>query len=60
MTITLIISPIGDRDLAMVNEVGDLKIKPIILLIPMIKNILSDNQAVGTCINIILKDIPWQ
>lgn len=59
MTITLIISPIGDRDLAMVNDVGDLKIKPIILLIPMIKNIPSDNQAVGTCINIILKDIPW-
>lgn len=43
----------------MVNDVGDLKIKPIILLIPMIKNILRDNQAVGTCINIILKDIPW-
>tara|TARA_Y100000996_G_C22131748_1_gene482526 strand:+ start:329 stop:508 length:180 start_codon:yes stop_codon:yes gene_type:complete len=59
MTITLIISPIGDRDLAMVNDVGDLKIKPIILLIPMIKNIPRDNQAVGTCINIILKDIPW-
>ena len=38
-TITLIINPIGDRDLDMVNEVGDLNISPMILLQPIDKNI---------------------
>ena len=48
------------KEQAVIREIDEelnLKIKPIILLIPMIKNILRDSQAVGTCINIILKDI---
>ena len=58
-TVMLIINPIGERDLEIVNEVGDLNIRPIILLIPIEKKINKDSQAVGTCINIILKEIPW-
>ena len=58
-TIMLIINPIGDKDLATVNAVGDLNIKPMILLIPITRKIANDNQAVGTCINIILNEIPW-
>ena len=57
-TIMLIINPIGDKDLATVNAVGDLNIKPLILLVPMTRKIPNDNQAVGTWINIILKEIP--
>ena len=57
-TIMLIIKPIGDNDLATVNAVGDLNIKPMILLIPMTRKIANDNQAVGTWINIILNEIP--
>ena len=57
-TIMLIIKPIGDNDLATVNAVGDLNIKPMILLIHIIRKIASDNQAVGTWINIILNEIP--
>ena len=55
----LIINPIGDKDLAIVKEVGDLNIRPIMLLIPIEKNIVKDSQAAGTWINIILNDIPW-
>ena len=58
-TIMLIINPIGDKDLATVNAVGDLNIKPTILLIPITKKIANDSQAVGTWINIILNEIPW-
>jgi hypothetical protein len=54
----LMINPIGDKDLAIVNAVGDLKIRPMILLIPIAKNIAKDSQAVGTWINMILKEIP--
>tara|TARA_B100001027_G_scaffold124606_1_gene86059 strand:+ start:226 stop:363 length:138 start_codon:yes stop_codon:yes gene_type:complete len=44
----LIINPVGDKDLAIVNAVGDLKISPMILLIPIAKNIAKDSQAAGT------------
>tara|TARA_Y100000996_G_scaffold409412_1_gene390019 strand:+ start:742 stop:909 length:168 start_codon:yes stop_codon:yes gene_type:complete len=54
----LIINPIGDKDLAIVNAVGDLNISPMILLMPIAKNIAKDSQADGTCINIILNEIP--
>ena len=47
-TIMLIISPMGDNALDMVNDVGDLNIRPIILLTPIVKKINSDSQAVGT------------
>jgi len=42
------INPTGERDLDIVNEVGDLNIRPIILLIPIEKNIIKDSQAAGT------------
>ena len=58
MLAMLIINPIGDKDLATVNAVGDLNIKPMILLIPIARKIANDNQAVGTWINIILNEIP--
>ena len=54
----LIINPIGDKDLAIVNAVGDLKMRPMILLIPIARNIAKDSQAAGTWINMILKEIP--
>tara|TARA_B100000683_G_C11998953_1_gene352992 strand:+ start:126 stop:317 length:192 start_codon:yes stop_codon:yes gene_type:complete len=57
-TIMLIINPIGDKDLDTVNAVGDLNIKPIILLTPIAKKIANDSQAVGTWINMILNEIP--
>ena len=57
-TIMLITNPIGDKDLAMIKPVGDLKISPIILQIPINKNIAKDSQAAGTWINIILNEIP--
>jgi hypothetical protein len=44
----LMINPTGERDLEIVNEVGDLNIRPIILLIPIEKNIIKDSQAAGT------------
>ena len=58
-TTTLIINPIGDSDLEIVKDVGDLNTRPIILLTPIEKKINKDNQAAGTWINIILKEIPW-
>ena len=54
----LIINPIGDKDLATVNAVGDLNIKPMILQTPITRKIVNDNHAVGTWINIILNEIP--
>tara|TARA_A200000113_G_C8673753_1_gene293192 strand:- start:12 stop:143 length:132 start_codon:yes stop_codon:yes gene_type:complete len=42
------INPMGERDLDIVNEVGDLNIRPIILLIPIEKNIIKESQAAGT------------
>tara|TARA_Y100001978_G_C23513069_1_gene346567 strand:+ start:307 stop:474 length:168 start_codon:yes stop_codon:yes gene_type:complete len=54
----LIINPIGDKDLDTVNAVGDLNIKPIILLTPIAKKIANDSHAVGTWINMILNEIP--
>jgi hypothetical protein len=42
------INPIGESDLDIVKDVGDLKIRPIILLIPIEKNIIKDSQAAGT------------
>ena len=53
------INPMGERDLDIVNEVGDLNTRPMILLIPIEKKISKDNQAAGTWTNIILKEIPW-
>ena len=47
-TVMLMINPIGERDLDIVNEVGDLNTRPIILLIPIEKNIIKDSQAAGT------------
>jgi hypothetical protein len=38
----------GDNALEMVNDVGDLKIRPIILLTPIVRNINKDSHAVGT------------
>ena len=58
-TIMLIINPIGDKDLATVNAVGDLNIKPMILVTPIVKKIANDSQAAGTWINIILNEMPW-
>jgi hypothetical protein len=57
-TIMLIINPIGDNDLEIVNDVGDLNTRPMMLLMPIEKKINRDNQAAGTWINIILKEIP--
>jgi hypothetical protein len=54
----LIINPMGDNDLEIVKDVGDLNTRPMMLLMPMEKNINRDNQAAGTWINIILKEIP--
>lgn len=42
------INPIGESDLDIVKDVGDLNISPIILLIPIEKNIIKDSQAAGT------------
>tara|TARA_B100000123_G_scaffold254988_1_gene217087 strand:+ start:791 stop:922 length:132 start_codon:yes stop_codon:yes gene_type:complete len=42
------INPMGERDLDIVNEVGDLNTSPIILLTPIEKNIIKDSQAAGT------------
>tara|TARA_B100000609_G_scaffold58442_1_gene45628 strand:+ start:116 stop:277 length:162 start_codon:yes stop_codon:yes gene_type:complete len=47
-TTRLIINPIGESALDIVNEVGDLNTRPIILLIPIEKKINKDSQAVGT------------
>ena len=44
----LMINPTGERDLDIVNEVGDLNMRPIILLMPIEKNIIKDSQAAGT------------
>tara|TARA_B100000902_G_scaffold127155_1_gene126650 strand:+ start:11856 stop:12017 length:162 start_codon:yes stop_codon:yes gene_type:complete len=52
------IKPIGDNALEIVKDVGDLNTRPIILLTPIIENKSKDNQAAGTCMNIILKEIP--
>ena len=42
------INPIGESALDIVKDVGDLNIRPMILLIPIEKNIIKDNQAAGT------------
>ena len=47
-TTILMINPIGESDLDIVKDVGDLNISPIILLIPIEKNIIKDSQAAGT------------
>ena len=47
-TIILIINPIGESALDIVKDVGDLNIRPMILLIHIEKNIIKDSQAVGT------------
>ena len=58
-TIMLIIRPIGEIALEIVNAEWDLNTRPIILLIPIVENISKDSQAAGTWINIILKETPW-
>jgi hypothetical protein len=57
-TTMLIINPMGDNDLEIVKDVGDLNTRPMMLLMPIEKKINRDNQAAGTWINIILKEIP--
>jgi hypothetical protein len=47
-TIMLIIRPIGEIALEIVNAVGDLNTRPIILLIPIVENISKESQAAGT------------
>ena len=49
----------GDNALDIVNDVGDLNTRPIILLTPIVKKINNDSQAVGTWTNMILNEIPW-
>jgi hypothetical protein len=49
----------GEIDLAIVNDVGDLNTNPIILAVPIIPKNIRDSHAAGTCMNIILKDTPW-
>ena len=58
-TVKLIKRPMGEIDLAIVNDVGDLNTNPIILAVPIIPKNIRDSHAAGTCMNIILKDTPW-
>ena len=42
------INPTGESDLDIVKDVGDLNMRPMILLMPIEKNIIKDSQAAGT------------